>query len=180
MMPQRKAQSSEIRDLGAAAQEVRKLKDELKQIASSIAMQEKQVDHPVYGRSAKKTLMELYDRQVLLARRKKSLEKNAEAYRQALFRNAGASSDSSNSSRSKKSTSSKSSASSAPAVNGWWCACGVLNYTEPDEHYLCWGCAARTFDEQDCWWAIHPHPDDCSPWEIDMAHPMRNANNFPN
>lgn len=55
--------------------------------------------------------------------------------------------------------------------------CGTLNYTHPDDQYFCCGCNKRTFDETTCWWALNPHPDDTSPWEIDMADPLANANN---
>ena len=147
---------------------------------ANIAYYEKQAQHPVYGRSAKEKLMGLYDQQVLLQRRKKTLEKNAEAYRRAVARGPGNSSDSGKSSRSSRSSkSSKSSASSAPAENGWWCSCGVLNYTDPASQYFCWGCDERAFDETTCWWALDPHPDDTSPWEIDMANPTANADNNP-
>ncbi|KAJ4159421.1 uncharacterized protein LMH87_008323 [Akanthomyces muscarius] len=166
--------------------EVNELKDALRALKPEIIRFEGEAGHTVYGPSAKRRLAELYDREVLLSRRVKSLEKNIAGYQLALARGPGDGSDSSKSSRassrsSRSGKSNKSSGSSEsasrPAENGWWCRCGVLNYTEPDEQVPCWGCQAQVFDDRCCAWQIEPHPDSVSPWEIDMRDPRRDASN---
>ncbi|KAM3426034.1 hypothetical protein NHJ13734_009711 [Beauveria thailandica] len=115
-MPKGKSSSSASKDVRRTLEEIDDLREALKSVESNIAHYEKQAQHPVYGKSAKEALMGLYDQQVLLKRRKKALEKNAEGYRRAVARGTGSSSGSSKSGRSRNSSkSSGSSASSAPA-----------------------------------------------------------------
>lgn len=185
-MPPNRALSPASEKLRKVFDEIDDLQEGLKSVEAKITHYQRQVEHPVYGKSAKRDLMGLYDQQVLLQRRKHALEKNVEGYRKAIARGRRSRSSSKHSrsgsrSSSKSSTSqrSMSSTSSAPAGEGWWCSCGVLNYTHPELQYFCWGCGNRTFDERTCWWEFEPHPDDTSPWEIDMAEPMENADNFP-
>lgn len=185
-MPNKRSSSSTTNDLGNFQKEIDDLEKALKSVQAKIADCENQADHPVYGQSARNELAALYDQQVQWARRKKALEKNVQGYSKALARRTGSrsgssrSSWSSSSSRSSKSSqSSKSSASSAPAENGWWCNCGVLNYTDPDSGIICWGCNEHAFDANTCIWELEPHPNNANPWEINAADPMANADYFP-
>lgn len=189
-MSQDQSSSSALAELMNATTEISNIRNKLKPIKDKISYYERMAEHRIFGQNAKNELQLLYDQQVSLKRRQKCLEKNLDGYRKAKERRSKSSRSSRSSSssgssrksrRSGKSSSqtSRSSTSSAPAENGWWCRCGVLNYTEPDSKFMCWGCNEQTFDESTCFWELEPHPGSIPPWEIDIANPEANADNRP-